>query len=103
MITCKFFKENGFFEKFLITGHSMYAQKGKDIVCAAVSVVAQHTARYLLKNGASVKIKDGYLDVKNISHDNISQIFVNELIDTLKDLEEQYPKYLKLEVSNDEN
>lgn len=103
MIKCKFIKRNGVFEKFLITGHSMYAKKGKDIVCAAVSVVSQHTARFLSNNGAKVKIKDGYLNVENIAHDKVSQIFVNELVTTLEDLEEQFPKYLKLEVKNDEN
>ncbi|MDK2886570.1 MAG: uncharacterized protein PWP54_1128 [Thermosipho sp. (in: thermotogales)] len=102
MIKCTFFNR-GFFEKFTITGHSLFAEKGKDIICAAVSTVAQHTARFLEKKGAKVKIKDGFLDVENIPSDEFSQIFVKELLETLRDLEDQYRKFIKVEVKNDEN
>jgi hypothetical protein len=102
MIRCTFFKL-GFFEKFRITGHSLFAEKGKDIICAAVSTVSQHTARFLEKKGAKVKISDGYLEVKKISNDELSQIFVEELLETLRDLEEQFGDFIKVEVKNDEN
>ena len=102
MIKCTFFKR-GFFEKFKITGHSLFAEKGKDIICAAVSTVSQHTARFLEKKGAKVKIKEGYLEVENIANDELSQVFVEELLETLGDLEEQYRKFIKVEVKNDEN
>ncbi|MBO8161190.1 MAG: ribosomal-processing cysteine protease Prp [Thermosipho sp. (in: Bacteria)] len=102
MIKCTFFK-HGFFEKFTITGHSLFDKKGKDIICAAVSTVSQHTARFLAKKGAKVKIKEGYLKVDNIRNDENSQLFVEELLETLRDLEEQYSKFIKVEVKNDEN
>ncbi|QTA37148.1 ribosomal-processing cysteine protease Prp [Thermosipho ferrireducens] len=102
MIKCVFVKR-GFFEKFEITGHSLYAKKGEDIVCAAVSTVVQHTARFLKKNGAKVKVDEGYLLVKDIVNNEISQIFVEELFQTLQDLQSQYPKYVKVEVKHNEN
>ncbi|SHH28163.1 ribosomal-processing cysteine protease Prp [Thermosipho atlanticus] len=103
MIKCTFLKESGFFEKFIITGHSLYARKGKDIICAAVSTVSQHTARFLEKKGAQLKIEEGYLEVKDIAKDEFSQTFVEELLTTLKDLEEQFGRFIKVEVKNDEN
>ncbi|ABR30896.1 ribosomal protein [Thermosipho melanesiensis] len=103
MIKCNFYKRNGVFEKFLITGHAMYGKKGEDIICASVSTVTQHTARFLEKQGAKVLIKEGYLKVEDIKQNEISQIFVKELLETLMDLSDQFPKFLKTEVNNDEN
>ncbi|ANQ53952.1 ribosomal protein [Thermosipho sp. 1063] len=103
MIKCIFTKKNGVFENFLITGHAMYEEKGKDIICAAVSTVSQHTARFLEKQGAKATIKDGYLMVEKIPNDEISQIFVKELTETLLDLSLQFSKFIKMEVTNDED
>ncbi|MEJ5257351.1 MAG: ribosomal-processing cysteine protease Prp [Fervidobacterium sp.] len=98
MISCKFVKEDNLYKSFEISGHALYAKKGKDIVCAAVSSVSQHTARVLEVEGAVVKIEEGYLRVERISKNEISQRFVEELVVTLKDIEEQYPRYVKVDV-----
>lgn len=89
------------FRSFEISGHAGYKKKGEDIVCASVSSVTQHTARALSKDGALINIEDGYLKVWNIESDMISQRFVKELYETLKDLSEQYPRYIKVEVIYD--
>ncbi|WP_448374635.1 ribosomal-processing cysteine protease Prp [Fervidobacterium sp.] len=101
MIQCIFSVKRGFYESFEISGHALYAKKGKDIVCAAVSSVSQHTARALETDGAHVEIEEGYLKVSHISKDNLSQRFVDELVKTLKDIAEQYPRYVKVEVNDD--
>lgn len=101
MIRCKFVSSSGFFESFEIKGHAKYDKKGKDIVCAAVSTIAQHTARALRKDGAQISIKDGYLKVWNVPKQEISQRIILELIETLKDLSEQFPTYINVEVSDD--
>ncbi|MDI3508358.1 MAG: uncharacterized protein PWP48_1642 [Clostridiales bacterium] len=45
MISVKFYKaENGSIKGFSIEGHANYGYEGGDIVCAAVSMVAQTTA-----------------------------------------------------------
>ncbi|MGQ9856698.1 MAG: ribosomal-processing cysteine protease Prp [Fervidobacterium sp.] len=98
MIVCEFIKKGSFYVSFEISGHALYAKKGKDIVCAAVSSVSQHTARVLEVEGAVVKIEEGYLKVEKISKDEISQRFVEELVVTLKDIEEQYPRYVRVDV-----
>lgn len=43
MTTASFFKKNGRFQKFRISGHSGYAEEGSDIVCAAVSAMTMLT------------------------------------------------------------
>ncbi|MGB4262750.1 MAG: ribosomal-processing cysteine protease Prp [Fervidobacterium sp.] len=101
MIRCKFNGINGTFSDFEIVGHASYSKKGQDIVCAAVSAVSQHTARALEKDGANVKIKEGYLKVEDIPNNEISQRFVSELIKTLEDIAQQYPSYIHLEVGDD--
>lgn len=101
MISCTFGMSKGIFIDFEITGHASYSRKGQDIVCAAVSTVSQHTARALEKDGASVKIEEGYLRVENIPSNEVSQRFVRELLETLQDIAQQYPKYINLEVNDD--
>ncbi|MGC8820947.1 MAG: ribosomal-processing cysteine protease Prp [Fervidobacterium sp.] len=101
MIKCTFLRLSGTFTIFEIKGHAEYDKKGKDIICAAVSTVAQHTARALKKDGAQVQVKDGYLKVSNIPSNEISQRLVTELFETIKDLSRQYPRYINVEVSDD--
>jgi uncharacterized protein YsxB (DUF464 family) len=101
MIKCIFNAKNGLYESFEISGHALYAKRGKDIVCAAVSSVSQHTARALQVDGAQVEIEEGYLKVSRISKDNVSQRFAEELFKTLLDIAEQYPRYVKVEVNDD--
>lgn len=55
-----------------IEGHAGYAEKGKDIVCAAVSVLAQgliHSLCALTEDEISVKVEDGHikLEFENLS------------------------------------
>lgn len=50
---------------FSVEGHADYAPPGEDIVCAAVSVLAQTTAMGLIRNlglNPQVEIRDGYLN-----------------------------------------
>lgn len=99
MIKCTFRKRGEYFVEFEIFGHANYDEKGKDIVCAAVSTVSQHTARALKKEGAIVQVVDtGKLKVERISDSKVSQRFVAELLETLIDLSEQYPKYIRVNV-----
>lgn len=99
MIKCIFKKRGERFEEFEISGHANYDEKGRDIVCAAVSTVSQHTARALKKEGALVRIVNtGKLKVERIAESEISQRFVAELVETLLDLSKQYPKYIRVNV-----
>ena len=93
---------------FECKNHSGYAESGKDIVCAGISSITQ-TAILGLENIAKIKCdvkidqKTGYLSLKIDSKDlkssnfQSAQIILQTMLCGLEDLENQYPKYIKLE------
>lgn len=88
-------------EGIKVTGHANYAKHGEDIVCAAVSVLAQTTLLGLvevLKINVDYKIDEGYLEF-NLKNDNQNDS-INALLNTfeagIENLLIDYGKYLKL-------
>ena len=47
MTKITFFKKDGMYTGFSVSGHSGYAQSGEDIVCAAISVLTINTVNAL--------------------------------------------------------
>ncbi|NMD38163.1 MAG: ribosomal-processing cysteine protease Prp [Christensenellaceae bacterium] len=91
---------------FKLEGHADYAEKGYDIVCAAISVLAT-TAINSLESVGKVKPVQFIDEEKAFIHtmlpDNISpqqrhdcKIILSMLEQGLTDIAEQYPKYLKI-------
>ena len=83
-----------------VKGHANYAEYGADIVCASVS-----TAVYMSINQIEVfdksecintKIAEGNACVEVVCEDEIVSKVISNLIFTLRDLELQYPKYIKI-------
>lgn len=104
VIKAKFFSVNGHYVSFSIEGHSDYDVKGKDIVCAAVSALTQHTARFLAKHcGAIVEKQQARLNVRLPRPGELSDLLVKELYESIKDIQSQYPRNLSLEVMIDED
>ncbi len=82
-----------------IEGHSGYSEYGSDIVCASVSSIAITSINSILKydeKALEYDKKDGYLEVKILKHDEIIDMLIDNMIELLKDLENQYEKYVKL-------
>ncbi len=102
MIKAVFYKSKNNFSGFEISGHSGYAEKGKDIVCASVSVLSLHTARILSEALEMVETlkqdDDGRLSVQLKSTDNIANMLIEKLIQTLREIQEEYSGYLLVEV-----
>jgi len=87
-----------------VMGHSGFAVKGKDIVCAAVSTVIQHTARILSKRKQCYCEKsDGFLKMIVLHEDDLSKLLLDELLESLRDIQAQFPKNLFVEVKEDAN
>jgi uncharacterized protein YsxB (DUF464 family) len=92
---------NGLIWEFTIKGHSGFAAKGKDIVCAAVSAVA-YTAAGALAELAGVSDyteKDGFMKCSippGISAENRTKadIILETLAIGLKQIEEAYKEYV---------
>lgn len=104
MIKTKFFLAGGRYVSFTIEGHSDYDVKGKDIVCAAVSALTQHTARLLARHcGAIVEKQQARLNVRLPLPSDLSDLLVKELYESIKDIQSQYPRNLSLEVMINED
>lgn len=78
--------------RLIATGHAGFADYGQDIVCSAVSVLLDHTARGLTK--ANV-IDDGSHYELTANIQNVGdQRFIDSLIETLTLIAGSYPKNL---------
>ncbi len=110
MTVAEFYKDNkGNITRYRIYGHSGYEEKGKDIVCAAVSVLSQTALRALVEViGICEDDIDFYIDAENAVLDvnipsNLDEVTKSEVEIILKTLEvgiesiiEIYPKYVTL-------
>ena len=100
-----FFDDDGNILKYIMNGHTGYDEHGKDIVCAAVSVLAQTGLISLLEFlnlKISYLIEDGYIKVilpKNLNKDDFekSQIVLNTVLIGIKSVAESYPDYISLD------
>ena len=103
MTKVEIFRKNGNIIGYKASGHSGYSEQGSDIICSAISTSLQMTLigiQEVLKLKVDFKINDGFLDVdlKNISHDKLTQtnILTEAMAIFLKELTKQYPKYIRL-------
>lgn len=84
----------------VIKGHSGYGVVGTDIICSSVSSIAITTINAIIRiNSQSItyEMKDGLIKINNISNDEITQKLLINMIELLKELEQQYPKNLKID------
>ena len=78
----------------IVTGHAGFNDYGRDIVCAAVSILLEHTANHLAN--AVVKDDGARYGLKAVITDNVDQAFVLALKDTLCLISGSYPKNLSV-------
>ena len=85
-------------KKITISGHAGFADYGKDIVCASVSSIIYTTVNGLLNiDSESIKFTDNkIITIEILKNDNVTNILINNMLDLLKELEEQYPKNIKI-------
>ena len=93
------------------TGHSGYAEQGKDIVCSAVSTLMQNLANGItevIKANAKIVVDEEipHLSVTLAEDDNnkckYAQILMQTTILSLKEIANGYSKYIKIkEKQND--
>lgn len=82
-----------------VDGHAGYAEKGKDIVCAAVSVLAQTLIASLeafTEDRVTHVQHDGYMriDYKNLSEHG--QLLIDSFFIGICRVAEGYPEYLTI-------
>lgn len=105
MIKCRFFKENSHYSGFEISGHADYDDHGRDIVCAAVSVLATtayNSLEFHVKDKVSSKIieEDGFfnLRLKKLDEDEmkISDVILKTMEIGIESIAMQYPNYVAI-------
>lgn len=103
MTTIKFIKSNWNYIGIEVQGHApkKYGKLGHNIVCAAISVLAQTALKHLdnEKLISSFSIGDGFLEFKTV-RTLFKQATINnslKLIEVgLQDLQGQYPEAIKI-------
>lgn len=112
MIDVRIIKDSkGFINQYTIEGHANYDEYGKDIVCAAISILGYTALRSLVdvcnldEEEISYSVDDeiGYLNVKiGIDHNDLRidsvQIVLKTFIIGIRSLVETYPKNITLNI-----
>ncbi len=101
MITATVTKHGGIYRGFSVEGHALFRDKGKDIVCAAVSILTVNTVNALeqfsdspftctQEEGISVRF-DSPPDEKAV-------LLLDTLVLGLEGIRDQYSDYLEIEM-----
>lgn len=106
MVEVKFFyRNNEEISGFQIEGHAGFAKTGKDIVCSAISVLAQTAViglgEYLQEGSFKYSISDGYLKciLQNdltAEENNAAQIILKTMYLGIKSIEEGYASHVRI-------
>ena len=86
-------------DEITIKGHSGYGIEGTDIVCASVSSICITTVNALLsidEDCIDYIEKDGYLNIKINKHNETIDKLIDNMINLLKELENNYKKYIEI-------
>ena len=104
MIRCEFFTEADRITGFTVSGHSGYEERGKDIVCAAISAIvtmAEATINDVCGAKAKVRVKDEDARITlmlpaSCDEEETVQAVLSGMLVTLLSLREDYPDYIEV-------
>ena len=94
----KVIKENN---RIMISGHANHNEYGKDIVCASVSSIiytSLNAIKCLKDNTLDVRDND-VMEITYLAEDEITSKLISNMMDLLKDLENDYPKNISVKES----
>lgn len=103
MITVNISNKNNEIHKINVLGHADYADYGKDIVCAGASTIVTTTVNAITKfdkKYISYEQKKDNFEIVILEHNEIVDNLISNMIDMLEDLENDYPKNIKLRKEN---
>ena len=94
----KVIKENN---KIMISGHANHNEYGKDIVCASVSSIIYTSLNAIkcLKDNTLEVIDNDIMEITYLEEDEITSKLISNMMDLLKDLENDYPKNISVKES----
>lgn len=83
-----------------LSGHSGYDEIGKDIVCSAVSTAMYVSVGLLEKGGCNFNFKEhpktAKMQISINKNDQLTDLVLENLVETLEGIEIQYPDNLKI-------
>ena len=82
-----------------ISGHAMFDEYGKDIVCAAASSIVITTINGILRlddKAIKYNLNKDELSVDILREDRFTKTLILNMIDLLKELEKNYGKNIKV-------
>ena len=86
-------------ESIVIEGHAGYGVSGTDIVCASVSSILITTINAMLRvDEKSIRYdqKEAYVKLEIITHTDMIDLLMNNMISLLEELEQNYQKYVRI-------
>ncbi|MBR3148794.1 MAG: ribosomal-processing cysteine protease Prp [Eubacterium sp.] len=101
MIRVNFYSDGELITGFECKGHSMSAEHGRDIVCAAVSsacLMTANTVTEIIGLDAEAAATDGYLRLEIKASPQSAQDILRGLKLHLTELSREYPDNIKVEV-----
>ena len=98
MIKVRIKKNNDVIESIHCNGHAKYAEYGKDIVCASFSTMIITTINAILEidKDAISYTDSNNLEIVNIKKDNITNSLLNNLVNMIYELKENYNKNINI-------
>ena len=104
MTRCEFFMEDERITGFSVSGHSGYAEEGKDIVCAAISAIvtmAEATINEVCGAKAKVRVKNEDARVTlmlptSCDEEETVQAVLAGMMLTLCSMRDDYPDYIEV-------
>ena len=102
MINAKFFKSGDLYTGFCVEGHSGSAESGQDIICAfdsSACYMAANTITEVIKLSATAEQSDGYLSLSIKENPISAQDILCGLVLHLTELQKDYPKNIKVIIS----
>ena len=104
MTRCEFFTEGERITGFSVSGHSGYAEAGKDIVCAAISAIvtmAEATINDVCGAKAKVRVKDEQARITlmlptSCDEEETVQAVLAGMMLTLCSMRDDYPDYIEV-------
>lgn len=108
LITVEVIKKDGCIREVQVSGHGG-GKKSKDIVCSAVSAIAQTALSGLLhygKESISWKIKEGFIKISvkegnDRELDSIFNVILTTMLLGLNSVSKEFPDRVKLELIKD--
>ncbi|MCI8441780.1 MAG: ribosomal-processing cysteine protease Prp [Provencibacterium sp.] len=103
MINIRFLKNGGCYRSFEVSGHAGYAEKGSDIVCAAVSSSVQlaiNTFTDVMELPAETQVEENRIAFAVKTDEPAAQQLMEGLYRHMSLLSEDYPQNVRVKVTN---